>query len=258
MPALRGEGHLHLWLGGFKGVVALGTAVGQAVGLVVWITLVAVVAVAVVGVCVVESATVDSRWVRKFPFSFISTSSRAFSSSLVDVLGLQVARVPGRLWPRCNMELASCCPLVSISLVQAATAAHVASSADGDRRLLVGLFGHGSPRHSLLAGEGLPVKGHALVSLPAGEGLTRTVVLASPLPLSGCGAAAELLGPAVLRQAVLLTASFSSEERLKCDLINSHHSIFALCWLLHLLCGLRICLPFPLPLHPQHRASTSQ
>ena len=45
-----GKGHLHLWLGGFKGVVALGAAVGQAVGLVVWITLVAMVAVAVVGV----------------------------------------------------------------------------------------------------------------------------------------------------------------------------------------------------------------
>lgn len=33
---------------------------------------------------------------------------------------------------RCNMELASCRPLVSISLVQAATAAHVASSEDED------------------------------------------------------------------------------------------------------------------------------
>ena len=45
-----GKGHLHLWLGGFKGVVALGAAVGQAVGLVVCITLVAMAAVAVVGV----------------------------------------------------------------------------------------------------------------------------------------------------------------------------------------------------------------
>lgn len=89
---------------------------------------------------------------------------------------------------RCNMELASWRPLVSSSLVLAATAAHVASSVDEDS-LWVSLTTENPGTFCLLAKGSLEV------------------VLASRLTVSGWGAGILLLA--------LQGASFSSERRLK-------------------------------------------
>lgn len=103
------------------------------------------------------------------------------------------------------MELASCCPRVLISLVQVATAAHVAVSVDGDfpDSLWVSLVTEDPDILCLL------VKDSRRTAVPTWPCLVvtvsmRMVVLASPLPLSG-------------EEAVLLlqAASFSSERRLK-------------------------------------------
>lgn len=97
------------------------------------------------------------------------------------------------------MELATCRPLVSISLVLAATAAHVASSVD-EGSLWVSLAPE-DPGSLCWLGKG---------SLEVAVSV-RMGALAAPGPASGWGAAMLLLADA----AVLEEESFSSERRLK-------------------------------------------
>ena len=240
-------------------MVALGAAVGQAVGLVVCITLVAMAAVAVVGVRVVGASYGGFLLGEEIPLQLHLHLLEGLQLLLVDVLGLQVARV-----------LAGCGPLqhgvsqlLPLGVNLLGTGCHGGPRGllrgRGLPRLLVGLFGHGSPRHSLLAGEGLPVKGHALISLPRGEGLhaNRGAGLpAATVRLRSSGGAA---GPSGVEAGSVaggqLLLRKTAKVRFDPTLIIQ---FFTVCWLLHLLCGLRICLPFPLPLHPQHKASTSQ
>lgn len=90
-----GKGHLHPWLGGFKGVIALMAAVGQAVALVVvwvaWMILVAMVTMAMEGVCVVQTSYSGFPLREEIAFQLYLHLLEGLQLLLVDVLGLQVA-----------------------------------------------------------------------------------------------------------------------------------------------------------------------